>query len=226
MLFLEKIKEKYPSLTNIFEIGAHRGYDIDEIIKYWPEANIYAFEADPYNYEICKNRLEKYRNTYLFNIAISDQNGKVSFNRFCDIEKIPDCDTLKGLNLQFTGCGSIKKPGIGLKNIYKIENVVEEIIVDTMTLDSFCTVNKIESIDAIFMDVQGAEMDVINGCKNFITSTKALILEWSTNYVLYEDETDFKLIKKHLELLGLYECQREYQIQNLNGDSLFMRLGL
>jgi len=31
MLFLETVKEVYPDLKNIFEVGAHRGADIYEI---------------------------------------------------------------------------------------------------------------------------------------------------------------------------------------------------
>lgn len=224
MLFLNELKKTNNKIKNIFEIGAHRGYDIDEITKFWPEANIYAFEADPFNYDICKKRCEQYNNVKVFNIAVANTNGTISFNRFCDIEQIPDDATFEGSNMQFTGCGSIKKPGDGLKNIYNIKEVKEEITVNVTTLEYFCRAFKVESIDAIFMDVQGAEMDVILGCKKLIDTTKAIILEWSTNNVLYDGETDFNVIKSFLENSGFTEKSREYQLHGLNGDSLFVRL--
>ncbi|NDD33378.1 MAG: hypothetical protein EBZ23_07995 [Rhodobacteraceae bacterium] len=62
----------------------------------------------------------------------------MTFNRFCDIENIPDEQTLYGQNLQFTGCGSLHKPGVGLTEIYKIKDVVEEISVQAITLKWFC----------------------------------------------------------------------------------------
>ena len=223
MLFLNEIKLKYPNLKNIFEVGAHRGHDIKHIVETWPEAKVYAFEADPFNYNICLENCKEFDNVEVYNIAIYDQNKKMTFNRFCDIESIPDSETFKGSNMQFTGCGSLNKPGDGLKNIYKITEVTEELEVEAITLRSFCEDNDINSIDAIFMDVQGAEMNVINGCESLIDSTKSLILEWSTNRVLYENETDFLWIKSFLELKGLKETKREYQLQGINGDSLFLR---
>lgn len=224
MLFLDHVKRHYTNLNNIFEIGAHRGYDIKEIKSIWPEANIHAFEADPFNYNICKTNCKDFANTSIYNLAVYDKDEKLKFNRFCDIEKIPDSQTFVSKNFQFTGCGSIKNPGIGLKEIFNINEVVEQIEVDAVTLNSFCKNNNINSVDAIFMDVQGAEWNVINGCSDFISTTKAIILEWSTKYVLYEDELDFNFIKLYLESIGFNEVEREYQLQGINGDSLFLRL--
>jgi FkbM family methyltransferase len=224
MLFLDKIKEKYPDIKNIFEIGAHRGYDIPEMVSVFPEANIYCFEADPFNYNICKNNCSKYDNVHVYNLAVYNQNKQMSFNRFCDIENIPDSETFDASNFQFTGCGSLHKPGVGLTEIYKIKDVVEEITVQAITLESFCKENGIDSIDALFMDVQGAEMNVILGCGDLMTTIKSLALEWSTKYTLYENETDFIHIKSYLESsVKLEEVAREYQLQGLNGDSLFLR---
>ena len=74
------------------------------------------------------------------------------------------------------------------------------------------------------MDVQGAEMNVILGASDFMKTIKSLVLEWSTKYTLYENETDFIHIKSYLENnLKLQEVEREYQLQGLNGDSLFLR---
>jgi len=223
MLFLNKVKEKYKHLENIFEIGAHRGHDIKYIVEAFPESNIYAFEADPFNYEICVENCRHFNNVKIYNLAVYDSKTKMTFNRFCNIEAIPDSETFKGSNLQSTGCGSLHKPGVGLKDIYKIKDVVEEIEVETITLESFCSENNINSVDAIFMDVQGAEMNVIKGCHSMIESVKALILEWSTKYTLYENETDFIWIKSHLESNNLNEVARQYQLQGINGDSLFLR---
>lgn len=224
MLFLDKIKEKYPDIKNIFEIGAHRGYDIPEMVKFFPEANIYCFEADPYNYNICKENCAEYENVHVYNLAVYNSNQEMTFNRFCDIENIPDSETFEASNFQFTGCGSLHKPGVGLTEIYKIRDVVEEIKVQAVTLDWFCENHNVDSIDALFMDVQGAEMNVILGAGSMMSTVKSLALEWSTKYTLYENETDFIHIKSYLESsVKLQEVAREYQLQGLNGDSLFLR---
>ncbi len=224
MQFLDKVKAKYPNTKNIFEISAHRGYDIPYMVEAFPEAKIYAFEADPFNYQICVDNCSKFDNVEVYNVAVYDEIKEMTFNRFCDIENIPDSETHKGSNMQFTGCGSLHKPGVGLTQIYKIKDVVEEIKVQTTTIEAFCTENNIESADALFMDVQGAEMNVILSCGKFLETVNSIALEWSTKYTLYENETDFNYIKSYIEHnMKLEEVERVYQLQGLNGDSLFLR---
>ena len=223
MSFLDQVKNKYPELETIFEIGAHRGYDIIEILKKWPNAEIYAFEADPCNYKICHDKFKDIPNVHVYNLAVTNVTGPVIFNRFFDVESISDAQTYVGQNMQNTGCGSILKSGKGLTEIYKISQVKEEIKVDGISLYDFCSTNNISKIDAIFMDVQGAEMMVFEGCKDLINTLKATVFEWSTNYILYDGETDFNFIKPFLESKGINEVSREYQLMEICGDSLFMK---
>ena len=227
MLFVEELKQILPELENIFEVGAHRGNDILEIKKVWPESNVFAFEADPFNYEICNSKCGDIDGVEVVNLAAFDKNETLTFNRFCDIESIPDEDTMKGSNMQFTGCGSLMKPGAGLTEIYKIDEVTEEIEVTAVTLESFCKDYSLSQIDALFMDVQGAEMNVIRGCGDLVNDIKVIILEWSTWKTLYEGETDFLEIKAYLENeLGTIEAGRQFQLKGLNGDSIFIKKGL
>lgn len=225
MLFLKETKLAYPNLKNIFEVGAHRGYDIPHILEYWPEANIYAFEADPFNYSILKDKFKNENRVHIFHLAITDKTEKLIFNRYYDIESILDSETMVGSNLQNTGQGSIMKPGKGMKEIFKVSQTIQEIEVQGMSLKDFCVDNNINSIDAIFMDVQGAEFNVLRGCEELINNLKALIFEWSTEYVMYQGETDFNFIKLYLEShIGMAEVSREYQFQDISGDSLFLKM--
>lgn len=226
MLFLEQIKKSYPKLKNIFEVGAHRGHDIPEIIKYWPETNIYAIEADPFNYEICASKFKGNDNINVIHAAVTDKTELVTFNRFYNVETIPDEETLIGQNIQHTGQGSILKSGKGMTEIFKVQDVVQEIEVNGISLYDFCKENTIQEIDAIFMDVQGAEMQVIKGCKDMLSNVKAIILEWSSQYVMYDGETDFILIKRFLEKNNFIEVAREYQFEGISGDSLFLKQGV
>ena len=223
MLFLDKIKNKYPNLQNIFEVGAHRGYDILDILEKWPDAKIYAFEADPFNFHICNEKFKDVKNVEVYHLAVTDKTEQVVFNRFYDLETIPDEETLVGDNMQNTGQGSILKSGKGMSEIFKVKDVVEEITVNGICLYDFCRENAIQNIDAVFMDVQGAEMQVLYGCKTLLTSMKAVALEWSSDFVMYEGETDFIYIKKFLEEGGMEETAREYQFEGISGDSLFLR---
>ncbi len=221
--FLDEIKASYPDIKNIFEVGAHRGYDVLDLVKYWPEATIYAFEADPFNYEICKKRFEDNPNVQVLHMAVTDVSGPVTFNRFYDLESIPDDQTFVGDGMQNTGQGSLLKSGIGMTEIFKVKDVVEEIEVEGICLKDFCEQRGIESIDALFMDVQGVEMQVLQGCRDMLSTVKSTALEWSSRYVMYEGETDFVFIKHFLEQIGFFEAARQYQLKGISGDSLFLR---
>jgi len=223
MLFLDQVKNKYPNLKNIFEVGSHRGYDILDILEKWPDAKIYAFEADPFNYKICDEKFKDVKNVEVYHLAVTDKTEPLVFNRFYDLETIPDEETFAGKNLQNTGQGSILKSGKGMTEIFKVKDVVKEITVNGICLYDFCRENAIQNIDAVFMDVQGAEMQVLYGCKDLMATVKAVVLEWSSNYVMYEGETDFIYIKKFLEEGGMEEIAREYQFEGISGDSLFLR---
>ena len=73
------------------------------------------------------------------------------------------------------------------------------------------------------MDVQGAEYNVLLGCKDLINSVQATIFEWSKNYIMYEGETSYDDIAQYLNQKGLREAGREYQFFEISGDSLFIR---
>lgn len=223
MLFLKQVKDRFPDLKNIFEIGAHRGNDINEILEFWPDSNIFAFEADPFNYEIVESKFANHKNVKVYNIAISNQNGKISFYRYYPVQNVPDEETFTGKNFQNTGQGSILKPGIGMTDIFKVKDIYEEIEIETITLNNFCKQNSIESIDAIFMDIQGAEYHAFEGCKELLNTTKATVFEWSRQYIMYESEKSLEDISELLKNYGLKEESREYQFINISGDSLFMR---
>lgn len=222
MLFIDKIKSKFPELKNIFEIGAHRGNDINEILSTWPCSHVYAFEADPFNYEICKSKFESNKDVDVYNIAVSDYSEETSFYRYHPenpVDTIKDEDTFKGTNLQDSGGGSILGPGTFLKMIGHDE-IYQKLTIDAISLNDFCLKNNLD-VDAIFMDVQGAEFKVLYGCRKYLQNVKAIILEWSTHYTYYNDETDFIIIKAWLEHNGFQEVERVHQLE-ISGDSLFL----
>lgn len=223
MLFLESVKDQFPNLKNIFEIGAHRGNDIFDITSMWPNANVYAFEADPTNFSILSQKFVGHDRVHTYHMAVTDTTGSVTFNRYYPLDTINDEDTFIGQNYQNTGQGSILKPGKGMKEIFKVNDVHQTFEVESINLFDFCNRFDIDSIDAIFMDVQGAEYNVFIGCQSMINTLKATIFEWSKNYIMYEGERSFDDISTLLNNNGLIEINREYQFFEISGDSLFVR---
>ena len=180
----------------ILEIGSADGSDTLEFLKIFKGKNttVYGFEPEPKNIEILKNKIKDPR-FKLFEAALSDVNGELSFNR-------SSSENPNDLSLS----GSIMKP----KNHLKIWNDIhfnETIRVKSITLDSFYKKNNLSIIDFIWCDVQGAEKKVIlGGLNTFKHKVRFFYTEYSDNEI-YEDQPTLKEI---MELLPSFEIIKDF----------------
>ncbi len=77
-------------------------------------------------------------------------------------------------------CGSLYKPDEKILSMYNNLDVAEIksiTSVDTLSLDYFISKNKIESVDFIKIDIQGAELDVFKGGVNTIKDVVVVVSE-------------------------------------------------
>lgn len=155
------LKEKYkPENGNIvIDLGAHIGkYAIRSGKLVGKEGKVIAVEAEANSYEImCKNiELNELQNRITpLNIAISSKNDKIPF---------------------FVSEGRSNVSSTYTKWSKKIE-------IDAITIDELIRIHKLERVDWIQMDMEGAEYDAILGAANSIKSgiIKNFIIETHTN---------------------------------------------
>lgn len=178
----------------IFEVGCADGGDTDEFLKVFSDTDIklYCFEPEPTNIEIFKKR-NFGKNVFLFEGAIGDYTGKINFNRSRD-HKDNNC-------LRYSG--SIKKPK---EHLNEWSNILfdEEIEISITTLDNFCELQNIKNIDFMWVDIQGAEDNLIIGAKNTLKNIKYLYTEYSNReyYVGQKDLTNImNLLGENWEIL-------------------------
>jgi len=137
----------------IFDVGAFNFDDSISFKKEFPKAKVYAFEAFNYNCQVYGNRAIQ-NGVDIYNVAVSDNNGETIFYNSTDLNGV-----------QWTCSGSILKPSAkeGVEIHQGLHYNKEGVKVQTVRLDDFCKSNKIENIDVIHMDVQGAEYYAIKG---------------------------------------------------------------
>jgi FkbM family methyltransferase len=142
-----------------FDVGANVGLYTWEVRKVCPTRNILAFEPDPENIKLLEKTLleANFQNLEIFKCALSDQVGEASFLQ----------DNLTSA----TGCVAGKdEPWIE----QYLNASANEITIKTETLDSVVLLDKIPSL--IKIDVEGHEVEVLQGGRNTLAEAKPLLI--------------------------------------------------
>lgn len=209
---LKTIFKKDSPLT-IFEIGACEGEDSIKYARLFPNSKIYSFEPLPGNVNLIHDNFIKYgiANARCYNKALSSENGVAEF-----YVSSGRPDGAAQSDWDYGNKSSSLLPPANHLEIAGFIHFNKKIEVETITLKSFCNSNNITAIDFIHMDVQGAELMVLRGAGDLISSIKLIWMEVSKidlykNQPLAEDvkkfmlENNFLLIKD--ALFGLHGDQ-------------------
>src|SRR5438876_84753 len=170
----------------ILEIGCNDGSDTLGFLRVMPRAKIYCFEPDPRAIARFKNQLGSCLDKVkLFEVAVSDRPGRIDFHTSSGCPPWPG-----KLPEGWDQSGSIRRPKNHLREDpwVKFEKIIS---VNTCRLDDWCAENCVKHVDFIWMDVQGAEGDVIAGASKILEQTRFMYTEYSNNE-LYEGQLSLK----------------------------------
>ena len=209
--------DKNAALT-IFDIGACEAEDSIRYSNLFPHAKVYAFEPRPDNcakaVELIKNY--KKQSIYLEQLALSNQNGKATFYLS---EGQPE--TIKDTKNWDYGnkSSSLLPPSEEMKKHTEWLQFKNKIEVETMKLSDYVFKNKISSIDFAHMDVQGAELMVLEGAGNFLSKIKIVWLEVEV-VELYKDQPLKNVIEQFMERNEFTNVLNK--VDAISGDQLYV----
>jgi FkbM family methyltransferase len=170
----------------VFDIGANIG-----IYTLWlsqfvgASGRLVAFEPDPLNYQRCaenitRNRLQM---ATLEQAALSNHSGKLQFSAGEDLEN----------HLIPQGAASDSS-----------------VYVQATTLDEYCGSHQIETIDFMKVDVEGAELMVLQGASNILDRGGVGVMQLELNDALkrygIQRSDVVGLLGKHGYALYTYDC--------------------
>ena len=211
---LLKLFKKNDNLT-ILDIGGCEGEESIRYSRIFPFSSIYIFEPLPQNQILVVENFEKYKieNINLIPFAVSDENG---ISEFYVSSGYPE-NQPKNLDWDFGNkSSSLLPPEI---NPHKWLNFEQTIKVNTITLSDFLIDNKINIVDFIHMDVQGAELKVMIGAKDYIKKIKAIWLEVA-EFELYKNQPLRKDIENFMSTNGFYLVKSK--IEGQFGDQFYL----
>jgi FkbM family methyltransferase len=153
--------KEFPKI--IFDLGGHVGLSTIYFKLKYPEAKIFVFEPDAKNFEKLKRNVKQFNDIFIFNLVISDKNGKERF--YIYPESSISSSIIKRLPYQ---------------------DFVE---IESRDLDSLFKELSIDQIDLIKFDIEGAEFRIF---KNFLnlSNVKNLIGELHLD-LTGEDKNNF-----------------------------------
>lgn len=126
------------------DAGCYNGADTVAFLRHCPDGTVYAFEPNPSQYAICKKNLARISNTRLYPYGIYNRTTILNFE-----QHNKDNPTRSDGNGKISGLGNIKIEAVALDDVLKNEQI------------SF-----------IKMDIEGAELAALHGCKQIIEAQK------------------------------------------------------
>lgn len=170
---LLKLFKKNDKLT-ILDIGGCEGEESVRYSRIFPFSSIYVFEPLPDNQNLIAENIKNYKtdNIKLIPFAVSDEDGT---SKFHVSSGHPERESNE-LDWNFGNkSSSLLSPEKQNNQTWLLFD--KEIEVQTISLHSFFIENKINEVDFIHMDVQGAELKVLIGAKYSLAKVKAIWLE-------------------------------------------------
>ena len=197
--YIQNKLEKEPSIV-IFDVGANIGnYSkaLSDIFN--AKARIFSFEPSKKTFEIFIKATKEYKNIIPNNLGFSDNEH----------------DQILFTDLEGSGLASVyqrKLEHLGI-NMDKTEEI------KLTTIDSYCAKNKIERIHFLKLDIEGHELNALNGAKKMISDKKIDFIQFEFGgcsidsrtyfqdfyYLLKDNYTIYRILKDDIYELSNYK---------------------
>ncbi len=180
---LSKLSSKKTKI--IFDIGANVGHYSKELVKYFPNSKIYAFEPVSENIIAYKKLHGTNKNIELIPWGLGKEDSK-------EMIYYP----------KFKGASSLAS----IHNVFRNNEDLRGEEIHLIKLNDFCKQRNINKIDFMKIDVEGNELSVLQGAKRLIEEGKIKIIQFEFNWINVYSKVfmeDFRELLKDYDLYRL-----------------------
>lgn len=193
-------------IRQIVIVGTHEGDEIGRLLGTYPNARFLCFEPNPTTYGRLVRAFQDNPCVTLSEFALSDTAGTALF-----------------YELDMPGNGSLLRPDVRswAQAVQREDSEVKCFSVRVSTLDN--ETSDLESIDLLWMDVQGAEGKVLDGSRAALNKVNAVFLEVTLVRSPYEGALLFHDISAKLNAYDFMCVGLGIDPGNGSGNALFVR---
>jgi FkbM family methyltransferase len=201
--FLKYIEE-YIDLNEIhtvFDIGSRDACQALEFSDWFPNSKVYLFEPVPSSYQYCVENTNGRDNIICNNIALADFDGDTTFYQ-------------------------VVNGNVGASSLLKVTPMYshyeqQPIDVKVKTAKTFIEENGIKSVDLLWVDVQGSEINCFKGFERHLQNVKAIHTEVGLN-AYYQNGTEYYELCKFMEENGFELIKVLHNEAGLEVDVIFV----
>ncbi len=169
----------------IVDLGSNIGCTVVDLKKRYPRAKVFAYEMHPENFELARINTQDLEDVHLFNLAVWITRGSVAFKK----ENLSDAF-------------SVNKDTAANEEMITVPSVsMADIIKD----------NKLDKIDFIKIDIEGAEIEIFESEDlNWLNTVQSMNIEFHGvsdsklhHYIKLLEQYSFKVYKSRFHWLSI-----------------------
>src|ERR1700754_2915888 len=194
-----------PSLT-VVDAGAHHGHTAVQYLEHFPNSRVIALEPEPENFAIAKAALAPFRERVdLLPFALAETDGSVALRL-----------------TSHSGAHSLLEVGDMRYYDAPVETLTP-IEVRAVSLDSLSAEHRLDRLDILKMDIQGAELLALRGAAGLPARHAIGLIPLEVLFQpLYRNQPTFWEIADHLRSLG-YALQGLHEQRHHAGNHAVLR---
>jgi FkbM family methyltransferase len=177
----------------LFDVGANRGDYSRELRSAFPEAEIYAFEPNPYTFELLRATLSSAKD-HTFCLGLGSAAGT---------ETIYTYDNALD-SVHATVCRDV------FNDVHHASNIAA-VDIQLTTIDQFCKGAGIKHIDVLKIDTEGYELHVLRGAARMLNEDRVDVIQFEFNGMH---------VISRVFLRDFYEVLKAYDIYRLDTSRL------
>lgn len=203
----------------MLDVGSCEGEDAIRYAQLFPRAKVLAFEPLPRNVARANANVTRYGlpdRIEVLPLALSNQTG---ISQFHVSSGHPD-QRENNESWDYGNKSSSLLPPAEVKTVTPWLEWNEVIAVNTVTLDDFCSARRIQRVDFIHLDVQGAELMVLEGATTTLRTVGMVWLEVERRE-LYEGQPLVDEVEQFMHANGFVKALAD--VGEVDGDQLYVK---